>query len=74
MNGEDIAQSDYSSGEKRAQTREPQGQVGGFRAAEFIANRYADWSVPRDAVQQAAAQATSELQGWIARFARAGST
>jgi succinate dehydrogenase/fumarate reductase flavoprotein subunit len=50
------------------------GQVGGFRAAEFIANRYADWSVSRDAVRQAAARATAELQAWIARCAGTGST
>jgi succinate dehydrogenase/fumarate reductase flavoprotein subunit len=50
------------------------GQVGGFRAAEFIANRYADWSMSRDAVQQVAAQAVGELRAWIARCAGAGST
>lgn len=50
------------------------GQVGGFRAAEFIANRYADWSVSRDAVEKAAAQALSALRAWIARCAGAGST
>jgi succinate dehydrogenase/fumarate reductase flavoprotein subunit len=50
------------------------GQVGGFRAAEFSANRYADWSVARDTVQQAAAQALGELRAWIARCAGAGST
>jgi succinate dehydrogenase/fumarate reductase flavoprotein subunit len=50
------------------------GQVGALRAAEFIANRYAGWSVSRDAVKEAAAQATSELRAWIARCAGAGST
>ncbi|MBN1811570.1 MAG: FAD-binding protein [Anaerolineae bacterium] len=50
------------------------GQVGSIRAAEFIANRYADWSVSQDAVKQAAAQAAGELQAWIAKCAGAGST
>ncbi len=50
------------------------GQVGGFRAAEFIANRYAGWSVPREAVEGAAAHALGELREWIARCAGAGST
>ena len=50
------------------------GQVGGFRAAEYIAHRYADWSVSREAVEKAAARAMSELRAWIARCAGAGST
>jgi len=41
------------------------GQVGSFRAAEFIANRYAEWSVPEEAVKEAAACAASDLVGWI---------
>ncbi|MBN1977407.1 MAG: hypothetical protein JW918_08395, partial [Anaerolineae bacterium] len=45
-----------------------------IRAAEFIANRYAGWSVSRDAVKQAAAQAVGSLQAWIAKCAGAGTT
>ena len=48
------------------------GQVGGFRAAEFIANRYAGWSVSQNAVKQAAQQATADLLEWIAKCASAG--
>jgi succinate dehydrogenase/fumarate reductase flavoprotein subunit len=50
------------------------GQVAAIRAAEFIANRYADWNVSRDAVAQAAAQAADELRAWIAKCAEAGTT
>jgi succinate dehydrogenase/fumarate reductase flavoprotein subunit len=50
------------------------GQVAAIRAAEFIAHRYADWSVSRDAVKQAAAHAADTLQAWIAKCAEAGST
>jgi succinate dehydrogenase/fumarate reductase flavoprotein subunit len=50
------------------------GQVGSIRAAEFIANRRTGWSVSRDAVKQAAAQAVDALQAWIAKCAGAGST
>jgi succinate dehydrogenase/fumarate reductase flavoprotein subunit len=50
------------------------GQVGSIRAAEFIANRYADWSVSREAVEQAAAQAVDARQAWIAKCEGAGST
>jgi succinate dehydrogenase/fumarate reductase flavoprotein subunit len=50
------------------------GQVASIRAAEFIANRYADWSVSKDAVKQAAAQAVDALQAWIAKCKGAGST
>jgi succinate dehydrogenase/fumarate reductase flavoprotein subunit len=50
------------------------GQVASIRAAEFIANRYADWSVSKDAVKQAAAQAVDALQAWIAKCAGASST
>jgi succinate dehydrogenase/fumarate reductase flavoprotein subunit len=37
------------------------GQVGSFRAAEFIANRYTEWSVSQEAVTAAAAQAAAEV-------------
>jgi succinate dehydrogenase/fumarate reductase flavoprotein subunit len=50
------------------------GQVGSIRAAEFIAHRYANWSVSKDAVKQAALQAADTLQAWIAKCEGAGST
>jgi succinate dehydrogenase/fumarate reductase flavoprotein subunit len=43
------------------------GQVGGFRAAEYIANRYRGWTLPEDLIRQAAEQAVVDLQAWIAR-------
>jgi succinate dehydrogenase/fumarate reductase flavoprotein subunit len=49
------------------------GQVGGFRAAEYIANRYRGWTLPEDVVRQAAKQAVTDLQVWIARCESAGS-
>jgi hypothetical protein len=48
------------------------GQVGALRAAEYIANRYADWSVPTDMVGQAAIEAAAGMRGWIERCDRAG--
>jgi succinate dehydrogenase/fumarate reductase flavoprotein subunit len=50
------------------------GQVGGFRAAEYIANRYRGWTLPEDLVRQAAERAVVDLQGWIARSEGAGSS
>jgi succinate dehydrogenase/fumarate reductase flavoprotein subunit len=50
------------------------GQVGGFRAAEYIANRYRGWTVAEDKVRQAAERAVASLQSWIARCEGAGST
>jgi len=50
------------------------GQVGGFRAAEYIANRYPDWSLNATAFEQAAAAGFSELAGWIAKGKRAPTT
>jgi hypothetical protein len=47
------------------------GQVGAFRAAEFIANRYAGWTVPKEAVRQAAERAAREIQAWVDRCADA---
>ncbi len=47
------------------------GQVAGFRAAEFIAHRYASWSVPRNAVEQAVERATKGLLAWMDRCASA---
>jgi succinate dehydrogenase/fumarate reductase flavoprotein subunit len=48
------------------------GQVGGFRAAEYIANRYRGWTLPEDRVRQAAERAVVDLQAWIARGEGAG--
>ena len=45
------------------------GQVGSFRAAEYIANRYADWQVSEAAVEGAAATAAAELLAWIGKCA-----
>jgi succinate dehydrogenase/fumarate reductase flavoprotein subunit len=48
------------------------GQVGGFRAAEFIANRRAEWTLPKRAALSAAKAAAAELRAWLktARSAR----
>lgn len=43
------------------------GQVGGFRAAEYIAARYAGWSLPRRAAAAAAAGTVAELAAWLRR-------
>ncbi|NQT38820.1 MAG: FAD-binding protein [Planctomycetes bacterium] len=43
------------------------GQVGSFRAAEFIAARYADWTVDDDTIRSAAASAVAGLDEWIER-------
>ena len=42
------------------------GQVGSFRAAEFIAHRYSDWTIARDALAPAARAAAIELLSWAA--------
>jgi succinate dehydrogenase/fumarate reductase flavoprotein subunit len=47
------------------------GQVGSFRAAEFIAHRYRDWQVAEDAVTAAAAQAASDVLAWTDKCAHA---
>ncbi len=41
------------------------GQVGSLRAAEFIANRYAAWTVDKDVVKETAAKNAGELLAWI---------
>jgi succinate dehydrogenase/fumarate reductase flavoprotein subunit len=41
------------------------GQVGGFRAAEFIANRYAGWSIDEDAVEKALESSSRHVRQWI---------
>ncbi|UCC65080.1 MAG: FAD-binding protein [Anaerolineae bacterium] len=50
------------------------GQVGGFRAAEFIAHRYRGWSLSREAVRRSAVAATADLLAWIERCAEANSS
>jgi len=42
------------------------GQVAGFRAAEFIANRYAEWTLPEETAKEAASAATTALLNWMA--------
>ncbi|MCD6284479.1 MAG: FAD-binding protein, partial [Anaerolineae bacterium] len=41
------------------------GQVAGFRAAEFIANRYADWTLPEETAKAAASAAAAALLDWM---------
>ncbi len=43
------------------------GQVGSLRAAEFIANRYADWTVDKKGVKQAAEAALEEGLAYLNR-------
>jgi succinate dehydrogenase/fumarate reductase flavoprotein subunit len=50
------------------------GQVGAFRAAEFIAHRYRDWTVPADMVKAAAADAAAEVLAWIGKCAAAATS
>jgi succinate dehydrogenase/fumarate reductase flavoprotein subunit len=50
------------------------GQVGGFRAAEFIAARYRGASLPRRAARAAARAAVEELGAWARRAAAARRT
>jgi len=41
------------------------GQVAGFRAAEFIANRYAEWTLPEETSRAAASAAATALLDWM---------
>ncbi len=50
------------------------GQVGAFRAAEYIARRYGDWTVSKNAVYGAARAGVCDLQAWLARCAHASSS
>ena len=50
------------------------GQVAGFRAAEYIANRYAEWSLDENVMQQTVAGAVSELLAWINTASETSST
>ena len=43
------------------------GQVGGFRAAEYIANRYSGWTLDEDAFMQSLARAVSDVTGYRER-------
>ncbi|MBN2005041.1 MAG: FAD-binding protein, partial [Anaerolineae bacterium] len=45
------------------------GQVAGFRAAEYIANRYAEWTLDESAVQQAVKDAAADLLVWMTQTA-----
>jgi hypothetical protein len=47
------------------------GQVGGFRAAEFIANRYGGWTVDKDAAREALSSAAAAISGWLDRCSSA---
>jgi len=50
------------------------GQVGGFRAAEYIARRYAGWTLDQDAARQAAASAAISVRRWLERCTTAPRT
>ena len=47
------------------------GQVGAFRAAEFIANRYAKWSLSHEAGLNALQRELAEIVDWLDRSATA---
>lgn len=47
------------------------GQVGAFRAAEFIANRYAKWSLSHEAGLSALQKELAEIVDWLDRSATA---
>jgi hypothetical protein len=46
------------------------GQVAGFRAAAYIAHRYADWTVPEAEVRATAQRAAADLLAWVEDCAR----
>ncbi len=50
------------------------GQVGSLRAAEFIAARYAQWTVDERSVKTSAAEAAAEVLAWIDKSAGAKNT
>ena len=50
------------------------GQVGAFRAAEFIAHRYPDWDLAQDTVKHAVISAAGETLAWTQRSAEAPSS
>jgi succinate dehydrogenase/fumarate reductase flavoprotein subunit len=41
------------------------GQVGGFRAAEYIANRYQNWTLQRDDIEKEISKACIETWKWV---------
>lgn len=43
------------------------GQVGGFRAAEFIANRYSRWTIDDEVVSKLASDGICEMLEWFAK-------
>ncbi len=47
------------------------GQVGGFRAAEYIANRYEDWSLDEEAAERAAHASLRSALDWMGRCRQA---
>jgi len=49
------------------------GQVGAFRAAEYIAHRYPEWTAPQPETELAAAAAATDILSWLARCASAPS-
>jgi succinate dehydrogenase/fumarate reductase flavoprotein subunit len=50
------------------------GQVGGFRVAEFIANRYADWNLPEDQTAASLQDAVEQAGIWAEKCALAQTT
>lgn len=48
------------------------GQVGGFRAAEFISNRYNDWSLDEEKVLQVVHEKLQNNLAWISRCQGSG--
>jgi succinate dehydrogenase/fumarate reductase flavoprotein subunit len=49
------------------------GQVGGFRAAEYIAHHYAGWTLDMVRLKETAAREVAEIWDWIARSQNASS-
>jgi succinate dehydrogenase/fumarate reductase flavoprotein subunit len=50
------------------------GQVGSLRTAEFIAHRYAQWTISKESVIAAAAAAAGDVQAWIDKCRQATSS
>jgi len=50
------------------------GQVGSLRAAEFIANRYPEWTVSEQSVKRTIAAAATDVLAWIEKCAQAASS
>ncbi len=50
------------------------GQVGAFRAAEYIAGRYREWSLPRDEARRALTQGLESVLAWLGRSQNADTT